>query len=101
MTGSWERWRSAASNAARTLPVGVDPADQLAQHARGVLVAHLARTRRLVAAAAVLEHQLAHVGLGAAVEDRLAGGEHRVLLAQAPEGVDRDVALRIQRVQRE
>src|SRR3712207_7092902 len=41
------------------------------------------------------------VGPRAAVDDRPAGREDRVLLAQAPEDVDRDVALREQRVEHE
>src|SRR5688572_23148147 len=68
-----------------TLPVGVDLGDELGEHDRRALVAHLARAGRVVAAAAVAQHQLAHVGRARAVEDRLARGEDRVLLAQAPE----------------
>ena len=67
----------------------------------GLAVADLAGAGRVVAAAAVLEHQLADVGGAGAVEDRLARREHGVLLPQAPEDVHRDVALGEQRVDRE
>src|SRR3954447_1023287 len=70
--------------------VGVDARDELVEHALGVLVGHLAGARRLVAAAAVGQHQLADAGARRAVEDRLAGREHGVLLLEAPEDVDRD-----------
>ena len=49
-------------------------------------------------AAAVGEHQFAHRDGVAAVEDRLADREHRVLLLTAPHHVHRDVALREHRV---
>ena len=54
-----------------------------------------------MAAAAVVQHQFADVGVGTAVEDGLAGGEYRVLLLHAPHDVDRDVDLRIQRIDHE
>ena len=54
-----------------------------------------------MAAAAVAEHQLSDVGLRRAVDDRLAGGEDRVLLLEAPEDVDGDVRLGIQRIDHE
>src|SRR3954453_22860630 len=101
-TGSARRrWASGANTAPGKLAVLVDALDELAEHAHGVLVLHLAGAGRLVAAAAVGEHQLADVRAAAAVEDRLAGREHRVLLLEAPQLVDRDVALGEQRVDRE
>src|SRR5262245_50053475 len=104
MTGSARRrWASGASTAPEPMRLAVagDAADELAEHALGVLVLDLAGAGRLMAAAAVLEHQLADVGAAAAIDDRLAGGEHGVLPAQAPQRVDRDVALGEQRVDRE
>ena len=83
------------------LAVGGDRRHQLGEHALGVLVGDLAGAGRVVAAAAVGEHQLADVGAGGAVDDRLAGGEDRVLLLEAPEHVDRHVRLGIERVDHE
>ena len=81
--------------------VGGDLRDELGEDGVGVLVVDLAGAGGVVAAAAVLEHQLADVGLRRAVEDRLAGGEDGVLLLEAPDHVDRDVRLGIQRVDHE
>ena len=58
-----------------------------------LLVGHLAGARSGVAATAKLQHQVAHMGLAAAVEDGLARGKHGVLLLQAPHHVDGDVGL--------
>src|SRR3954447_4571430 len=80
---------------------GVDVVDELTLHELGLVVVDLARAGRLVAAAAVGEHQLADVDLAGAVEDRLAHGEDGGLLLEAPEHVHREVALREQGVQRE
>src|SRR3954468_163490 len=80
---------------------GVDVVDELLLHELRLVVVDLARAGRLVAAAAVGEHQLADVDLAGAVEDRLAHGEDGVLLLEAPEHVHREVALREQGVQRE
>src|SRR4051812_27210952 len=79
----------------------VDVVDQLALDQLGLVVVDLAGAGRLVAAAAVGEHQLADVDLARAVEDRLAHREDGVLLLEAPEHVHREVALREQGVQRE
>jgi hypothetical protein len=54
-----------------------------------------------VAPAAVGEHQRADVDRAGAVDDRLAHREDGVLPAQAPEDVDGDRALRVQRVDHE
>src|SRR3954447_19129479 len=77
----------AARRRALRLAVRVDLGDELAEDALGVGVGNLAGAGRAVAAAAVLEHELADVGLGAAVQDRLARREDRVLLPQAPQDV--------------
>src|SRR4051794_3071144 len=93
---------SAASRRSKSpLTVGRDDPDELLLHARGILVLDLARAGRLVAPAAVLEHQRADVRARRAIEDRLADGEHRVLLLEAPQDVHRDVALGEQRVEHE
>lgn len=47
----------------------------------------------MVPAAAVLEHELADVGLAAAVDDGFAGGVDGFLLVGAPHAVDGDVGL--------
>jgi hypothetical protein len=81
--------------------VAVDALHELAEHAGRVLVGDLAGAGRLVAAPAIGEHQLTDVRPRAAVDDRLAGREHGVLLLEAPQHVDRDVALGEHRVDRE
>ena len=71
-------------------------ADRLSGVAR-----HLARAGGRMAATAVLQTQFANVDLGRASEDRLADGEHRVLAAESPQQVHRDIALRIERIHHE
>ena len=58
--GASADWRSA---------VLVDAGDQRLQHRFGLVVFDLAGARRLVATAAIRQHQLAHVGLAAAVQN--------------------------------
>src|SRR5687768_11827024 len=82
----------------RRSAVRVDLRDELFEHGFGLVVVDLARAGAIVATTAVLEHQIADVRLRASIEDRLARREHGVLLLQAPNLVDGDVALREQRV---
>ena len=67
--------------------------NQLGEGGVGLVVVDLTGAGRMVAAAAVGEHQFADVGLAAAVKNGLAGGEDGVLLLEAPHLVDGDVAL--------
>src|SRR5207247_2173065 len=81
--------------------VDVDGVDQLFERLLGLVVLDLAGAGVLVPAAGVLEAEVPDVGLGAAVQDRLADRERGVHLLQAPQHVDRDVALRVERVDHE
>jgi hypothetical protein len=54
-----------------------------------------------VSTTTILQHQLTHVGLAAAVQNGLAGGKHGVLLLHAPQHVDGDIALWKQRINHE
>ena len=81
--------------------VGANALHQRLQNGFGLLVGDLAGARRVVAATAVFEHQIADVGLAAAVEDGLAGGKHGVLLLHTPHHMDGDVGRGEQRVNHE
>ena len=54
-----------------------------------------------MAATTVFQHQFADIGLAAAVEDRLAGGEDRVLLLHAPHHMDGNVGVGEQGIDQE
>ena len=57
-----------------TLTVSVNALNQRLQHCIGLVIADLASTSRIVAATVVFEHQVAHMGFAATIEDGLARG---------------------------
>src|SRR4051794_9729253 len=75
--------------------------DQIAQYLLSAVVSHLTSSRRRMPAATVLEHQVADVGFAAAIENRLARSEYRVLLLQSPQHMNRNVGFRVKRIQQE
>src|ERR1017187_2201141 len=78
-----------------------DCLDELREACLGLVVSDLAGPGRFVPTAVVGKHQRADVQPGGAVENRAPDSEHRVLLSEAPQHVDRHSALRIHRVQEE
>jgi len=62
----------------RSSAIGIDLVDERAQDILGLRVFDLAGAGRVVAATAVLQHQLAHVGLAAAVQ-AVTNNNHRRL----------------------
>ena len=80
---------------------GVEGADNVGQLRIDGVVVELAGTGVAVAAAAVLEAELADIDVGALVDDGLADHDGGVLLAEAPGHMDGDLRLGIEGIDHE